>query len=244
VRRKNRFPPHALAITFASVMHDHPPDLLALISEARGLVPDDRHIWCSASDTFDSRVVQRRGFLLGGALSPHFLRDTSETWTEVPWTMRLHHCRVVVCDRAAHEPLATWLPLMEGVAQSGESLLVVTETIGAELLRTFIVNALKSTLRVCVVHPPRDRHGNPATGLTSLARACATPPSRHDQLPRLAEVWIRRTATALFPSAEEAALAAAGLQNFAVIETGGKNHEDQYDRLRFLMQELQQSGGG
>jgi hypothetical protein len=142
---------------------------------------------------------------------------------------------VVVCDKAAQEPLKAWLPLMEGIAGAGESLLVVTETIDSELLHTFIVNALKATLPACVVHPVRDRYGSPAPGVQSLARSCATPPQQHDQLPRLAEVWIRRTATALFPSADEAALAAAALQNFAVIETGGENHEDQYDRLRFLM---------
>ena len=224
-------------------MHDHPPDLLALISEARQSVPDDRHIWCSASDVFESRLVRRRGLLLGGALSPHFLRDTAGMLSEIPWAVRLQHCRVALCDKAAHEPLPAWLPLLEGVAKAGESLLVVTETIGSELLRTLIVNALRSTLPVCVVRPPRDRHGNPAPGMASLAQSCATPPNRHDELPRLAEVWIRRTATALFPSADEAAPPAAGLQNFAVIETGGENHEDQYDRLRFLMRDLQLSGG-
>jgi hypothetical protein len=129
---------------------------------------DDRFIWCSASDVFESRIVQRRGLLLGGALSPHFLRDTAGMWSEIPWAVRLQRCRLVVCDRAAHEPLAAWLPLMEGVAKAGESLLVVTETIGSELLRTFIVNALKATLPVCVVRPPRDRSGNPAPGAESL----------------------------------------------------------------------------
>jgi hypothetical protein len=224
-------------------MDDDHPDLLTLISEARRLVTDDRYIWCCASDGFDSCCVQRRGLLLGGALSPHFLRDTSEMWSEIPWTMRLYHCRVVVCDKAAREPLKAWLPLMEGVAGAGESLLVVTETIDSELLHTFIVNSLKGSLRVCAVRPVRDRYGNPAPGVESLARSCATPPTQRDQLPRLGEVWIRRTATALFPSADEAALAAAALQNFAVIETGGENHEDQYDRLRFLMRELQRSDG-
>jgi hypothetical protein len=57
-------------------MDDNNSDLLTLISGARRLVTDDRYIWCCASDGFDSRCVQRRGLLLGGALSPHFLRDT------------------------------------------------------------------------------------------------------------------------------------------------------------------------
>ena len=217
-------------------MTDCPPDLLTLISEARRLVPDDRHIWCSASETFESRITQRRGLLIGGALSPHFLHDTTTMWWDVPWTVRLRNCRVLVCDKAAHEPLTAWLPLMESVAGAREALLVVTETIGSELLSTFIVNALKGTLSVCVVLPVRDRAPAPGTQFV-------TPPTSPDQLLRIDEVWIRRTATACFPSATEPLSSAPVLQNFVVIETGGENHEGQCDRLRFLMQELQRSDG-
>ncbi len=219
-------------------MNDRPSDLLTLISEARRLVPDERHIWCSASETFESRIMQRRGVLLGGAVSPHFLRDSTSMSWDIPWGVRLRHCRVVVCEKAAHEPLAAWLPLMESVAGAGEALLVVTETIGSELLSTFIVNAFKGTLPVCVVHPARDRSGGPAPGTRF-----ATPPTGPDQLLRVDEVWIRRTATACFPDAGDPLSSSAALQNFAVIETGGENHEDQYDRLRFLMRELQRSDG-
>jgi hypothetical protein len=225
-------------------MNDYPPDLLTLITEARQLVPDNRYIWCRASDVFESRLVQRRGLLLGGALSPHFLRDTNELLWGIPWTVQLRHCRLVACDKAAHEPVAAWLPLMEGIAGAGEAMLVVTETIGSELLHTFVVNALKGTLPVCVVRPLRDRSGRPVPGMESLARSCATPPQQHGQLPRIGEVWIRRTATALFPGESEVGPAAAILQNFVVIETGGEHREDQHDRLRFLMQELQRPEGG
>jgi hypothetical protein len=217
-------------------MTDCPPDLLPLIAEARRLVPDDRHIWCSASETFDSRLTKRRGLLLGGALSPHFLRDSTETNWDTPWTVRLRHCRVVICDKAAHEPLAAWLPLMESVVAAGESLLVVTETIDSEILATFIVNAFKGTLRVCVVHPVRGRSGNPAAGAQF-----ATPPTSLDQLLRIDDVWVRRTATVCFPTAGDPLSSAAALQDFVVIEAGGENHEDQHDRLRLLMRELQRS---
>lgn len=220
-------------------MNDRPSDLLTLIAKARQLVPDDCHVWCVASDTFDSRLIQRRGLLLGGAFSPHFLRDASAMWWEIPWTVRLRHCRVVVCDQAAQEPLAAWLPLMESIAAGGEALLVVAETIGSELLSTFVVNALKGTLPVCVVRPVGGRSGSPAPG----ARF-DTPPVGPDKLPLIDEVWVRRTATACLPKAGDALASAATLQNFAVIETGGENHEDQYDRLRFLMQELQQPDRG
>ena len=218
-------------------MDSHPSDLLALVANARRLVPDDRHIWCTASETFDSRLVSRRGLLLGGAISPHFLRDATAMSWDMPWTVRLRYCRVVVCERAAHEPLAAWLPLMESAVAAGEALLVVTDTIESELLQTFVVNAWKNTLAVCAVHPATDRYGSPAPGTRF-----ATPPAAASQLLRIDEVWVRRSATVCFPLANDPAWSAAALQEFAVIEVGGENHDDQYDRLRFLMRELQRPG--
>jgi len=214
-------------------MNDFPPDLHELISDARRLVPDDRHIWCTASERFESRIISRRGLLLGGALSPQFLRDTANLSWDVPWAMRLRYCRVVICDQAAaRQPLAAWLPLMEAVAGAGESLLVVTETIGSELLSTFVVNAFKGTLRVCAVHPAR-------AGSSAPGARFSTPPTGPDQLLRIDDVWVRRTATVCFPDANDPLSSAAALQDFALIETGGENHEDQFDRLRWLMRELQ-----
>ena len=215
-------------------MNEQPADLVALISEARERVPDDRFIWCTASDTFESQLLQRRGLLLGGAISPYFLRDSSSTGWDMPWTVRLRNCRVVVCSQAAQEPLPVWLPLMEAVVAAGEALLVVTETIESELLQTFVVNNFQGNLRVCAVHPLRDRSGSAAPG-----SQFAVPPATTDQLPRIDEVWVRRTASACFPQAGAALSSAAALQNFAIIETGGENREDQHERMRFLMRELQ-----
>jgi len=123
---------------------------------------------------------------------------------------------------------------MESVAAAGEALLVVTETIASELLSTFVVNAFKATLPVCAVHPLRDRSGRLPSG-----RQFAIPPTTPDQLLRIDEVWIRRTATACFPASGDALLSTPAVQDFAIIETGGENHDDQHDRLRFLMRELQ-----
>ncbi len=122
---------------------------------------------------------------------------------------------------------------MESIVAAGESLLVVTETIGSEFLSTLVVNALQGTLRVYAVQPAGDRLTGPA-GSTQFA----TPPSGPEQLPRIDEVWVRRSATACFPAAKDPT--APAVKNFAIIEAGGENHEDRYDRLRFLMRELQQ----
>ncbi|HEX8281027.1 MAG TPA: hypothetical protein VF551_06600, partial [Chthoniobacterales bacterium] len=95
----------------------------------------------------------------------------------------------------------------------------------------------KGTLPVCAARPLRDRYGNPAAGTQF-----ATPPASPAQLLRIDEVCVRRTASACFPKAGEPLAAAAALQEFVVMEIGGENHDDQYDRLRFLMRELQPAG--
>jgi len=212
-------------------------DLVARVAKARQIVPDDRYIWCRAADTFDTALVQRHGLLLGGAFSPHFLRDSTAVGCDTPWAVQLRRCRVLTCNHLAKQPIGSWLPLMEKVAAEGESLLVVTDSIGSELLNTFVVNAIRGTLPVCVVHPAGDRSGR-----TTTRAQFAAPWISPEQLPRVEEVWIRRTASVCFPSAGEPLSSSAAIQTFAIIETGGENHEDQSARLRFLMQELQQPG--
>jgi hypothetical protein len=83
------------------------------------------------------------------------------------------------------------------------------------------------------VHPLRDRSAS-ASG-----KQFAIPPTTPDQLLRIDEVWIRRTATACYPNAADPLSSTAAAQDFAIIETGGENHDHQYDRLRFLIRELQ-----
>lgn len=129
----------------------------------------------------------------------------------------------IVCATASHQSRTR-----------GESLLVVTDTIGTELLHTFAVNALRATLPVCVVRPMQN-----LTGGFGASGSADKPPVQHDRLPRMSEAWIRRTATALFPAAGEIAVPDSTLQNFVLIETGGENHDGQQARLRFLMHELQ-----
>lgn len=221
-------------------MNERPADLVALLAQARKAVTDDRRIWCSAADSFESRIVQRQAMILGGAISPHFLRDTSGMMSDTPWSVRLRYCRIAVCDQAAHEPLSAWLTLLESIASAGESLLLVTDTIGTELLHTLVVNVLKSTLPVCVVRPIRNRFGGGlASGMETFGRPYATPPQQSDRLPRIGEVCVRRTATALFSHPGESSMPASATENIAIIETGGEHHDDQQSRLRFLMRELQ-----
>jgi hypothetical protein len=218
----------------------NPPDLAAFLTEARRTVEDDRSIWCVPSATFETRLTARRGLILGGAHGPHYLRDAGPPEYAVPWQIWPVRARVIYCNGAADEPYTVWLPLMEAIAAAGESLIVVTTSIERQLLQTFLVNYLKSTLCACVIAPGKDRYGRLLAGAEGLGRPLSSPPRDPAQLPLVGEAWIRRTATALLPAAGELWPSAAFLEDLTVIETGGHHAEDQRERLRFLMTELQQ----
>jgi hypothetical protein len=215
-------------------------DLLDILAEVRPSVPDSRFIWCVAADGFETTVSHRQGLIIGGAWSPHFLRDGGDFWWDVPWTVRLWAPRIATIDRAI-TPLAQWLPLMEAVAKTGESLLVVTREISAELLQTFIVNSLKKSLSCCVVRVAENLHGYGLTATGVPWEFVESPSRTADRLPQAAEAWIRRTATVLFPSTNPTSDYEwrSSLSDVAIISVGGENHDDQLDRLRFLVKAIQ-----
>jgi hypothetical protein len=212
-------------------------DLLYILADVRRNVADSRLIWCTTADGFETTVSSRRGLILGGAWSPHFLRDREAAWWDVPWTMNLRAPTIVTIEKAVM-PLSEWLPLMEAIAQAGTSLLLVTRDVSTELLRTFIANALKETLSCCVVQIAEDLAGWGVPVISTPWGVLGTPPKKANGLPQAAEAWIRRTATVLFPAPASEWLPA---QDITIISVGGRNHDNQHDRLRFLVEEIQNS---
>ena len=212
-------------------------DLLDILAELRPSVPDSRLLWCMPADGFETTVSHRQGLILGGAWSPHFLRDRGDFWWDVPWVMRLRFPRIVTIEKAI-APISEWLPLMEAIAKAGESLLLVTREVETELLRTFIVNSLKEALACCVVRVAEDPAGYGLPAASIPWEVVEATPKTPDHLPRAAEAWVRRTATVLFPASDNEWQSAVG--ELTIISVGGENHEDQQDRLRFLVKTIQQ----
>jgi hypothetical protein len=151
--------------------------------------------------------------------------------------MNLRAPTIVTIEKAVM-PVSEWLPLMEAIAQAGTSLLLVTRDVSTELLRTFIANALKETLSCCVVQMAEDLAGWGVPVISTPWGVLGTPPKKANGLPQAAEAWIRRTATVLFPAPASEWLPA---QDITIISVGGRNHDNQHDRLRFLVEEIQNS---
>ncbi len=204
------------------------PDLFATLQQVRASVPDDRHIWPSLGDRFETVVVRRHGLLLGGAHSPLFLRDRPAS-ADVPWTVTLRNVRVLPCEPSALADFRVWLPVLEAAAQARESLLFVTTTIDPEFLHTLVVNLMQNTLSACVAQPLVGR---------AAGRALSAPPAQLGEWPLFSEARVRRSASVLYPSDAESD-PTPHLTDVAEIRVGGRNFEDQMDRLRFLLNELE-----
>ena len=82
-----------------------------------------------------------------GYLSPYFVTDaeTMETVLEDPYIL-IHDKKI--------SAMKDLLPILEKVAQSGKSTLIVAEEVEGEALATLVVNKLRGTLRVCAVKAP------------------------------------------------------------------------------------------
>ncbi|MDB6104576.1 MAG: groEL [Gammaproteobacteria bacterium] len=82
-----------------------------------------------------------------GYLSPQFITDT-ETQTAT-----LENCVILLCDYRISN-IRELLPLLEGVVQRGQPLLVIAEEVESEALATLVVNHRHGVLKVVAVRAP------------------------------------------------------------------------------------------
>ena len=82
-----------------------------------------------------------------GYLSPYFVTDAEsmETVLEDPYIL-IHDKKI--------SAMKDMLPMLEKIAQSGRSTLIIAEEVEGEALATLVVNKLRGTLRVCAVKAP------------------------------------------------------------------------------------------
>ncbi len=124
---------HAIGELIANAMEKVGKDGVITVEEAKG-----------TETTLD--VVEGMQFDRG-YLSPYFVTDaeTMETILEDPYIL-IHDKKI--------SAMKDLLPLLEKVAQSGKSILVIAEEVEGEALATLVVNKLRGTLRVCSVKAP------------------------------------------------------------------------------------------
>ena len=119
-----------------------------LISEAMERVGKDGVVTVEESKTLQTELEIVEGMQFDrGYFSPYFLTnaDRMEAILDEPLIL-LHEKKI-----AAMRDL---LPLLEQVAGSGRSLLIIAEDIEGDALPTLIVNKLRGTIKVCAVKSP------------------------------------------------------------------------------------------
>jgi hypothetical protein len=140
--------------------------------------------------------------------------------------------RLAVIESAT-APRSSWLPLLEAVAHAKESLLVVADTIDRHLLKTLAINSARETLACCAV---RASSSVSDSGIQDDGPN-VPPPASPKKLPLADGVWVRRSASIVFPA--EGAGSIGELTEVSVIAVGGHNLEYQQQRLRYVVRALE-----
>ncbi|MBR1277111.1 chaperonin GroEL [Bradyrhizobium sp. AUGA SZCCT0283] len=120
----------------------------ALVADAIEKVGGDGVISVEESKTTETTLDVVEGMKFDrGFISPYFVTDAErmESVLEDPF--------VLLCDHKIGA-LRDLIPVLEQVAKSGRSLLIIAEDIEGEALATLIVNQLRGVLKGCAVKAP------------------------------------------------------------------------------------------
>jgi chaperonin GroEL len=118
------------------------------IANAMEKVGKDGVITVEESKTIDTTVDFVEGMQFDrGYLSAYFAtnRDTMTTVMENPYLL-IHDKKI--------SSMKDLLPILEKIAQSGKSLLIIAEDVDGEALSTLVVNSIRGTINVCAVKAP------------------------------------------------------------------------------------------
>jgi chaperonin GroEL len=119
-----------------------------VIAEAMEKVGKDGVITVEEAQTIDTSLEIVEGMQFDrGYLSPYFVTDPERM------EVVLENPRLLICEKKLSN-MKDLLPVLEKVAQSSSSLLIIAEDVESEALATLVVNKLRGTLRVAAVKAP------------------------------------------------------------------------------------------
>ncbi|SDD98363.1 chaperonin GroEL [Actinokineospora iranica] len=120
----------------------------ALLGEAIEKVGEDGVITVEESSTLATELVITEGVQFDkGFVSAHFATDAEAQEAVLEDAYILLH-------REKISALADLLPVLEKVAESGKSVLIIAEDVEGEALSTLVVNALRKTIKAVAVKAP------------------------------------------------------------------------------------------
>jgi chaperonin GroEL len=120
----------------------------ALIAEAMEKVGKDGVITVEEAKGLETELETVEGMQFDrGYLSPYFVTDPEKMEAV------LEDANILIHDKKI-STMKDLLPVLEKVAQTGKSLMIIAEDIDGEALATLVVNKLRGTLKVCAVKAP------------------------------------------------------------------------------------------
>ena len=129
-----------------SANNDH--EIGNLLAEALERVGQDGVITVEEGKTADTTVEYVDGMQFDkGFISPYFITDSTNM------TCEYENAKVLIFEKKISN-IASLVPILEKVGQSGTPLLIIAEDVDAEALTLLVVNRLRGTLNVCAVKAP------------------------------------------------------------------------------------------
>ena len=135
-------------INIASVSANNDRDIGKIMADAFQRVGKDGVITVEEGKSFETSVEFVEGMQFDrGYLSPHFVTDPDKMVCELEKPFILVHEEKI-------SSVAKLIPLLEKVAQTKRSLLIIAEDVESEVLATLVVNKLKGILKIAAVKAP------------------------------------------------------------------------------------------
>jgi len=132
----------------ASVSANNDPSIGEIIADAMEKVGKDGTITVEEAKSIDTTLDVVEGMQFDrGYLSPYFVTD-SDSMEAI-----LEDAYVLIHEKKLSS-MKDMLPLLEKVAQTGKSLLVLAEDVEGEALATFVVNKVRGTIKAAAVKAP------------------------------------------------------------------------------------------
>ncbi|MCK5877025.1 MAG: chaperonin GroEL, partial [Candidatus Marithrix sp.] len=119
-----------------------------IIAQAMGKVGKEGVITVEEGSALDNELDVVEGMQFDrGYLSPYFVTDQQTMTTELEGPMILLHDKKI-------SNIREMLPILEGVAKAGKSLIVIAEDVDGEALATLVVNTIRGVVKVAAVKAP------------------------------------------------------------------------------------------
>jgi len=132
----------------ASVSANNDETIGSLIAEAFGKVGKEGVITVEEAKGIDTTVDVVEGMQFDrGYQSPYFVTNPEKMLTE------LENPYILLVEKKISS-MKELLPVLEPIAQSGKSLLIISEEVDGEALATLVVNKLRGSLKIAAVKAP------------------------------------------------------------------------------------------